>query len=92
MLPASVIAIPGLKGHRELTWTAGDVTLRLRDLLPAEVLHPRICTYGYNSRTHSHQSLIHVTFHEHATNLVSDLCLFRQRTGVSLRYIWLGAN
>jgi len=45
MLLASVIAIPGLKGHRELTWTAGDVTLRPRDLLPAEVV-PTAITQG----------------------------------------------
>ncbi|KAL1634772.1 hypothetical protein SLS56_002174 [Neofusicoccum ribis] len=39
-----IIAIHGLNGHREKTWTADNGVLWLQELLPAEIPHARILT------------------------------------------------
>ena len=54
----SIVALHGLNGHREKTWTfegkgkSKDV-LWLRDLLPPIIPNARIWTWGYDSRTRS---------------------------------------
>jgi hypothetical protein len=50
-LLVDVIAIHGLNGDRERSWThRSSGTLWLRDLLPHDLPGARIYTYGYDSR------------------------------------------
>jgi hypothetical protein len=44
-----IVAVHGLNGHREATWTYedGQKTMWLRDLLPLHFPNVRISTYGY---------------------------------------------
>ena len=77
----SIVAIHGLNGHREKTWTfegkgkTGDV-LWLRDLLPSIVLNARIWSWGYDSRTRSKshgEQLTIKSLYDHGRELVFDL-------------------
>lgn len=47
--PVDVIAIHGLNGHYERTWTENG-TLWLRDLLPEDLPGARVYSFGYDSR------------------------------------------
>jgi len=77
---SSIIAIHGLDGDREKSWTSGNV-LWLRDLLPSEIPNARILTYGYNANTRGTQ-LSHQTLTEISETLVSKLVLFRKTSSV----------
>ncbi|KAF8507759.1 hypothetical protein BU17DRAFT_57183, partial [Hysterangium stoloniferum] len=61
----SIVAIHGLDGDREASFTADNGVLWLRDLLPEAVPSTRILTYGYDARTHgqnrSQQSLYDIS-------------------------------
>ncbi|PVF91422.1 hypothetical protein CPB86DRAFT_878527 [Serendipita vermifera] len=72
-----IIAIHGLDGHRERSWTAENGTMWLRDLLPLDIPSARILTYGYDSDTRrfTHTSTQGI-FH-HAEAFVVDLTLAR---------------
>ena len=55
---SSVIAVHGLGGHWQTTWTDENGSLWLRDFLPSQLrntedarINPRIMSYGYNSNT-----------------------------------------
>ncbi|MCJ1467841.1 hypothetical protein MMC07_006466 [Pseudocyphellaria aurata] len=74
-----IVAIHGLNGHREKTWTVGDVNW-LRDFLPADIPNARILTWGYDANTHSSTQISVQYLYNHATTLVSDLCLKRRLT------------
>ncbi|CCA76332.1 related to kinesin light chain, partial [Serendipita indica DSM 11827] len=52
-----IIAIHGLGGHREVTWTTDNGILWLRDLLPSDLPRARILSYGYDADTQSSESL-----------------------------------
>ncbi|PVF91312.1 hypothetical protein CPB86DRAFT_820593, partial [Serendipita vermifera] len=72
-----IVAIHGLDGHRERSWTAANGTMWLRDLLPLDIPNARILTYGYDSDTRrftytSTQSIFH-----HAETFVADLTQVR---------------
>jgi hypothetical protein len=47
----SIIAVHGLGGDWEKTWTDDNGALWLRDFLPSQLPPARIMSYGYNSRT-----------------------------------------
>jgi hypothetical protein len=79
----SVVAVHGLNGNRERSWTAGNGVLWLKDLLPTQLPHARILTYGYDTRTHSLDELSHQSLNRHGITLLSSLCLFREKTKVS---------
>ncbi|MCJ1268052.1 hypothetical protein MMC22_007938, partial [Lobaria immixta] len=75
-----IVAVHGLNGHREKTWTVNDVNW-LRDLLPLDIPKARILSWGYDARTHSVSSQISAQYlYNHARELVSDLCLKRRLT------------
>lgn len=78
----SVVALHGLNGHRERTWTAKNGTLWLQDLLPGILPNARIMTYGYDSRTHASDELSQQTLYGHALSFCSTLTLFREATKV----------
>ncbi|OAA58654.1 hypothetical protein LEL_10876 [Akanthomyces lecanii RCEF 1005] len=49
----SVVALHGLNGHREKTWTAENGTNWLRHLLPDDLPRARILCWGYDANTHA---------------------------------------
>lgn len=84
MYLSSLVAVHGLDGHWEDTWTAENGVLWLRDCLPEEVPNVRIFTYGYDGRTHDTAPLSCQSLHDYALDLVTSLCLERKRTNVSI--------
>jgi hypothetical protein len=83
----SIVAIHGLDGHREKSWTAENDVLWLRDLLAGDSPQARILTYGYDANTRGHAQLTHLSLYDHAQNFISKLALFRRNTPVSCRFI-----
>ncbi|KAJ0100671.1 hypothetical protein J7T55_011185 [Diaporthe amygdali] len=73
-----IVAVHGLNGHREKTWTAPKGVHWLRDLLPADIPHARIMCWGYDANTHDSSRVSCQYLYDHARSLVSDLC--RKRT------------
>ncbi|KAH7134376.1 hypothetical protein EDB81DRAFT_657879, partial [Dactylonectria macrodidyma] len=79
----SIVAVHGLNGHREKTWTAKagtNIVNWLRDLSPADIPNARVIVWGYDAHTHSKSRLSCQYLYDHARALVSDLCLLRART------------
>ncbi|KAG8825901.1 hypothetical protein FRC17_008464 [Serendipita sp. 399] len=72
-----IVAIHGLDGHREKSWTAEDGTMWLRDLLPHKFPDARILTYGYDADTRSFAHTSTQTIFRHAEAFAEDLS--RQR-------------
>lgn len=44
----SIVAVHGLNGHRERSWTAENGTNWLRDLLPIDMPGVRVASWGWN--------------------------------------------
>ncbi|SLM38624.1 Tetratricopeptide-like helical domain [Lasallia pustulata] len=74
-----IVAVHGLNGHHEKTWTTNNVNW-LRDLLPSDIPNARILSWGYDANTHSTSQISGQYLYNHATTLVSDLCLKRSLT------------
>ncbi|KAF8500084.1 hypothetical protein BU17DRAFT_59082 [Hysterangium stoloniferum] len=87
-----IIAIHGLDGHREDSWTAEDGILWLKDLLPQRLPHARIATYGYDASTGIQSNKITETLHGHAVNFISRLALLRDRSTTTTRPIMFLAH
>jgi hypothetical protein len=83
LIKHSIVAIHGLNGHPDTSWTAANGTNWLRDLLPSEFPHARILTYGYDAYTRDRAQLTAESIRDHAETLISSLALERQRTNVS---------
>ncbi|KAG8798296.1 hypothetical protein FRC16_007515 [Serendipita sp. 398] len=75
---SSIIAIHGLDGHREQSWTAEDGTMWLRDLLPNDFPNARILSYGYDADTRSFAQTSTQTIFRHAEAFVEDLSQLRR--------------
>ncbi|KAG8824605.1 hypothetical protein FRC17_009068, partial [Serendipita sp. 399] len=73
-----IVAIHGLDGHREQSWTAEDGTMWLKDLLPADFPNARILSYGYDADTRSFAKTSTQTIFHHAEAFAE--ALSRQRT------------
>ncbi len=80
------MAIHGLNGHREATWTINSVNW-LRDLLPSNIPNAHIYTWGYDANTHSTSQISAQYLYDHARTLISDLCLKRRMTKVLALYL-----
>ncbi|CAG7850798.1 SubName: Full=Related to kinesin light chain {ECO:0000313/EMBL:CCA76343.1}; Flags: Fragment [Serendipita indica DSM 11827] len=80
-----IVAIHGLDGHREETWTTDDGILWLRDLLPSNLPNARILSYGYDADTQSKECVSTQTMRRHAEGLAQ--ALSRQRTHAPRRPI-----
>jgi hypothetical protein len=80
----SIVAVHGLNGHREKTWTTEGGVNWLRVLLPEEIPHARILSWGYDANTHNTSHVTAQYLYDHATSLVSDLSLERRLTNVYL--------
>ncbi|KAA6408178.1 MAG: Kinesin light chain [Lasallia pustulata] len=81
-----IVAVHGLNGHHEKTWTTNNVNW-LRDLLPSDIPNARILSWGYDANTHSTSQISGHYLYNHATTLVSDLCLKRRLTKTRTRPI-----
>ncbi|KAG8814340.1 hypothetical protein FRC17_001194 [Serendipita sp. 399] len=77
MFSASIVAIHGLDGHREKSWTTEDKTMWLKDVLPNDLPNARILTYGYDADTRSFSQTSTQTIFRHAEAFAEDLS--RQR-------------
>lgn len=82
-----IVAVHGLNGHRETTWTAKNGKLWLKDLLPAKIPNARILSWGYDANTHGKKPLTSMYLYDHARELVSDLSLERRLTNTTQRPI-----
>ncbi|CCA71170.1 hypothetical protein PIIN_05106 [Serendipita indica DSM 11827] len=78
-----IIAIHGLQGHREKTWTTDDGVCWLRGLLPSDLPNVRILSYGYDADTDSHECVSTQTIGRQAEGLAN--ALVRIREGASRR-------
>ncbi|KAF2176906.1 hypothetical protein K469DRAFT_721172 [Zopfia rhizophila CBS 207.26] len=87
-----IVAVHGLNGHRDKTWTASNGVNWLRDLLPQNLPNARIITWGYDANTHSGSRVSCQYLYDHARSLVADLCLKRQLTKTSRRPIMFVAH
>lgn len=81
LIVPSIVAVHGLNGHRDKTWTVANGTHWLRDLLPADIPNARVFCWGYDANTHGDRVSCQYLY-DHATQLVSDLCLERRLTKV----------
>ncbi|KAF2729360.1 hypothetical protein EJ04DRAFT_395422, partial [Polyplosphaeria fusca] len=82
----SIVAVHGLNGHRDNTWTAANGTHWLRDLLPKDIPNARIFCWGHDANTHGSRVSCQYLY-DHARSLVSDLCLKRRLTNSTRRPI-----
>jgi alpha-beta hydrolase superfamily lysophospholipase len=82
-----IVAVHGLNGHRQKTWTASNNIHWLRDLLPDDLPRARIMCWGYDANTHDSSRVSCQYLYDHARNLVSDLCRKRQLTNSTKRPI-----
>jgi hypothetical protein len=83
----SIVALHGLNGHREETWTATNGVHWLRDLLPGDIPQARILCWGYDANTHAADRVSWQYLYDHSTSLVSDLCRKRQITNVGAHWL-----
>ncbi|PVF91600.1 hypothetical protein CPB86DRAFT_685132, partial [Serendipita vermifera] len=72
-----IVAIHGLDGHRERSWTAANGTMWLKDLLPLDIPNARILTYGYDSDTRRFTHTSTQSIFQHAETFVADLTQVR---------------
>ncbi|KAF8514539.1 hypothetical protein BU17DRAFT_94396 [Hysterangium stoloniferum] len=82
-----IVAIHGLDGDREGSWTATNGVLWLRDLLPSIIPEARILTYGYDANTRNQPRFSTDTVYDHGLNLIVKLVLFRNETETKERPI-----
>ncbi|KAI1772656.1 hypothetical protein F4818DRAFT_453453 [Hypoxylon cercidicola] len=82
-----IVAIHGLNGHREKTWTADNGVHWLRTLLPKDLPNVRIVTWGYDANTHSRDRMNCQYLYDHALELVADLTRMRTLTNSTERPI-----
>jgi hypothetical protein len=73
----SIVAVHGLNGHREASWTAPDGTLWLTDFLPTLIPGARIISYGYNAYTKHRTIMSTISFHNHAESFLGHLSFLR---------------
>ncbi|KAF8510190.1 hypothetical protein BU17DRAFT_55595, partial [Hysterangium stoloniferum] len=72
-----IVAIHGLDGHREGSFTAPNNVLWLRDLLPKTLSTSRILTYGYDARTRG-VNRTNQALHDLAIDFFAKLSIFRE--------------
>ncbi|KAH0419847.1 hypothetical protein CcaCcLH18_14269 [Colletotrichum camelliae] len=75
-----IVAVHGLNGHREHTWTASGGKHWLRDFLPTDLPNARVLCWGYDANTHSNSGVSIQYLYDHARELVTDLTIKRGLT------------
>lgn len=81
--PISIVAIHGLDGHCNNSWTAANGKLWLKDFLPDKIPNARIVSYGYNAYTANQRQLSDQTIYDHAEGLIVALASKRRETNAS---------
>ncbi|KAF8507943.1 hypothetical protein BU17DRAFT_57063, partial [Hysterangium stoloniferum] len=74
----SIVAIHGLDGHREKSFTTPDGVFWLCDFLPESIPNARILTYGYDART-SGENRSQQNLYQLSTDFLASLSNFRNR-------------
>ena len=82
--PFSIVAVHGVNGHRESSFTAANSICWLRSLLPAQCPQIRVFSYGYDARTQSSSLLSREHLHDHAEQLIEELRRERMLTEVNI--------
>lgn len=80
----SIVAIHGLDGNSEESWTAPNGKMWLRDFLPSIIPQARIITYGYDADTRGPKPLSRDTIYNIAQTMLAHLSSAREDTNVSL--------
>ena len=80
----SIVAVHGLNGHREDTFTAANGICWLGSLLPKCNPDIRVLSYGYDARTHSSSLMSQQHLHDHAEQLIVELRRERTNTEVKI--------
>lgn len=73
----SIIAVHGLNGHRDNTWTSKGINW-LQEFVPQVLPRSRVLVYGYDSRTHGSTPLSRSTLNQIGADFLSELSLMRQ--------------
>ena len=71
--PYSIVAVNGLNGHRESTFTAAKGIFWLSCLLPEQSPNIRVLSYGYDARTYGSSLLNREHLNNHAERLIEEL-------------------
>lgn len=69
----SIVAVHGLGGHWEESWTADNDVFWLKNLLHNEAKHARILTFGYSANATPNISGGKLTLREYAGKLIDAL-------------------
>ncbi|OGE56876.1 hypothetical protein PENARI_c002G02290 [Penicillium arizonense] len=80
-----LVAVHGLGGHRERSWTAANGVNWLRDLLPVDIPNARVVSWGYHTSNGGEDS--GASHHEVSKKLALDLWDLRSSTSTTLRPI-----
>ncbi|KAJ5216450.1 uncharacterized protein N7498_002857 [Penicillium cinerascens] len=78
-----IVAVHGLNGHRDTTWTAANGKNWLSDFLPKDIPNSRIWSWGYDANTHSRFGVSHNTIWDHGEALVGALSNERELSKTS---------
>ena len=82
--PYSIVAVNGLNGHRESTFTAANGICWLSCLLPEQSPDIRVLSlYGYDARTYGSSLLSREHLNNHAEQLIEELGKERTITEVN---------
>ena len=77
--PLSIVAVHGLNGHREKSWTDDKSgILWLRDLLPLQLPNVRVLTFGYDADTLRLSNVSQLSLSDHARSFVAELLRVRR--------------
>ncbi|KAF8526885.1 hypothetical protein BU17DRAFT_7170, partial [Hysterangium stoloniferum] len=79
-----IVAIHGLDGDPEWSFTASNGVLWLRDLLPTSIPTARVLTYGYDARTQG-VNRSQQTLYDLSVDLIAKLSTFRVHTNTEKR-------
>ncbi|KAF5246377.1 hypothetical protein FANTH_6893 [Fusarium anthophilum] len=75
-----IVAVHGLDGHWERSWTATNKVFWLRDLLPSRIPCARIFSYSHDSRTRGSETPLDWDVFDHAKALLTALSTERRLT------------
>jgi len=74
-----IVAVHGLNGHREKSWTDDKSgILWLRDLLPLQLPNVRVLTFGYDADTLRLSNVSQLSLSDHARSFVAELLRVRR--------------